>query len=65
LKFLGPVTGYALRNHTRNETTEEQFGVANVEEERTTEVYRTHWRVNMGRMFDNRLPRGAIQYTYI
>jgi hypothetical protein len=45
-----------------NETTEEQFGVANVEEERTTEEYRTHWRANMGTMFDNRLPKRAIQY---
>jgi hypothetical protein len=46
----------------RNETAEEQFGVANVVEERTTEEYRTHWRANMGRMLDNRLPKRPIQY---
>jgi hypothetical protein len=33
MRFFGPVNGCALRNHrsTCTETTEEQFGVANVE----------------------------------
>lgn len=44
MRFLWPVAGYALRNHMHNGTTEEQFGVANVVEEGTTEEYRTHWK---------------------
>jgi hypothetical protein len=64
MRFLGPVTGYALRNYMSmcNETTEEHFGVANVVEESITEEYRRYWGTNMGRMIENRLPKRAVQY---